>query len=225
MRQILGPERVGGQGLDHNQEESGNRAILALLDDPEVSGHVDMVITYRDGAYEAWAARGMIRFQRLLRDGRLTFAVVEQIGANPLADQSHTAVATCADELHAAAASGYPTEDLNRAFIEPEHLSYPHAYERIAQLFDSPYAPDLVVSPKCYAFGLQLGQHGALDVVQSRAPLAFAGPRVRPGVYESAPRQVDIAPTICEIMGFPTIDGADCSGGPQLNAASRRTCI
>ena len=30
-----GPERPGGQGLDPNQEESGNRAILALLTDPE----------------------------------------------------------------------------------------------------------------------------------------------------------------------------------------------
>ena len=40
-------------------------------------------------------------------------------------------------------------------------------YERIAQLFDSPRAPDLVVSPKAYAYGIQAGQHGALDVVQS----------------------------------------------------------
>jgi phosphonoacetate hydrolase len=212
MGQILGPERAGGQGLNHHQEESGNRAILALLRDPEVSGQVDMVVTCREGVYEVWAVRGMVRFRRLWRPGQLAFEVVEQIGANPVADQSPTAIATCADELHAATASGHFTENPNSAFIEPEHLSYPHAYERIAQLFDSPYAPDLVVSPKCYAFGLQLGQHGALDVVQSRAPLAFAGPRVRQGTYDSAPRQVDIAPTICEIMAFPTIDGADCSG-------------
>jgi hypothetical protein len=86
MGQILRPERAGGQGLDHNKEESGNRAILALLRDPQVSGHVDMVITYRDGAYEVWAARGTLRFQRLLRDGRLAFEVVERIGAKPLAD-------------------------------------------------------------------------------------------------------------------------------------------
>ena len=66
------------------------------------------------------------------------------------------------------------TDDANGAYIEPSQVSYPYAYERIAQLFDSPYAPDLVISPKCYAFGRQPGQHGALDVVQSRAPLAFA---------------------------------------------------
>jgi hypothetical protein len=209
---ILGPERAGGQGLDHHQEASGNTAILALLRDPQVAEQVDLVITWRDDAYEVWAARGMVRFQRLLCEGRLKFRVVEEIGENPIGDQRHTAVATCADELRAAAASGHPTDDANRAFIEPSHVTYPYAYERIAQLFDSPYAPDIVVSPRCYAFGLQPGQHGALDIVQSRAPLAFAGPGVKPGRYDSAPRHVDIAPTVCRLMDFAKIDGKDFSG-------------
>lgn len=212
MRHVLGPERQGGQGLDHNQEESGNRTILALLRDPQVADQMDLVITCRDQAYEVWAARGMVRFERRTANGRPEFAVIEQIGANPIADQRHTAVASCAEELAAAAASGHPTGDVNRAFIEPAQVSYPHAYERIAQLFDSPYAPDLIISPKCYAFGRQPGQHGALDVVQSRAPLAFAGPGIRPGLYNEAPRHVDIAPTLCRLMGFPLIDGRDWSG-------------
>jgi hypothetical protein len=212
MSEGLGPERPGGQGLDHHQEEAGNRAILALLRDPGVADQVDPVITQRDGAYEVWAARGMVRFERLAGAGRPAFRVLEQVGANPIADQRHTPIATCAEELGAAAASGHPAADVNRAFIEPSQVSYPHAYERIAQLFDSPYAPDLVISPKCYAFGLQPGQHGALDVVQSRAPLAFAGPGIRPGLYDSAPRHVDIAPTVCRLMGFPLIDGKDWSG-------------
>jgi hypothetical protein len=210
--EVLGPERLGGQGLDRNQEESGNRAILALLRDERAAKHTDLVITHRDGAYEVWAARGMVRFERRRRRRRLEFHVVEQIGENPLADQRHTTVATAEDELRAARASGHPTEDLNAAFIEPSELSYPHAYERIAQLFDSPLAPDLVVSPRCYTLGRQRGQHGALDVVQSRAPLAFAGPGIRPGMYDGAPRHVDIAPTICGAMGFPLIDGKDWSG-------------
>ena len=212
MADVLGPERPGGQGLDHHQEESGNRAIFALLRDRETAGLMDLVITWRDGAYEVWAERGMVRFERRAANGRPEFAILEQIGINPIADQRHTPIATCAEELTASAASGHPTEDVNRAFIEPAQLTYPYAYERIAQLFDSPYAPDLVVSPKCHAFGLQPGQHGALDVVQSRAPLAFAGPGVRPGLYDGAPRHVDIAPTVCRVMGFPLIDGKDWSG-------------
>lgn len=211
-QQILGPERLAGQGLDSNQEESGNRAILALLTDPEVRDHVDLVITYRDLAYEVWAERGMVRFRRVVREGRLEFPQIEQVGENPIADQRFDAVRSCAEELAAATASGFPTDDPNRAFIEPAQLAYPWAYERIAQLFDSPFAPDLVLSPKCYAFGLQAGQHGALDSVQSRAPLAFAGPGVSPGTYRAAARHVDIAPTICRLMGFPLINGMDCTG-------------
>src|SRR3972149_2507302 len=63
-QRIAGPERPGGQGLDGNQEESGNRAIAALLTDPVRGPQTDLAITYRDGAYEVWAKRGMIRFQR-----------------------------------------------------------------------------------------------------------------------------------------------------------------
>jgi hypothetical protein len=173
---------------------------------------MDLVITCRDGAYEVWATRGMVRFERRAGNGHPEFAVLEEIGTNPIADQRHTPIASCAEELAAAAVSGHPTDDVNRAFIEPSQVSYPHAYERVAQLFDSPYAPDLVISPKCYAFGRQPGQHGALDVVQSRAPLAFAGPGIRPGLYESAARHIDIAPTVCHLMRFPCIDGRNWSG-------------
>ncbi len=209
---ILGPERLAGQGIDSHQAESANRAILALLRDDDVRAHVDLVITHRDDAYEVWAERGLVRFQRVLRDGRLEFPVIEQIGENPIANQRCDAVRTCAEELAAARASGFPTEDANRTFIEPGELAYPWAYERVAQLFDSPFAPDLILSPKCYTFGLQRGQHGALDSVQSRAPLAFAGPGVKAGRYAVAARHVDIAPTICRLMRFPMVDGSDFSG-------------
>ncbi len=96
----------------------------------------------------------------------------------------------------------------------PSVLSHPYAYERIAQLFDSPRAPDIVLSPKAYAYGIQPGQHGALDVVQSRAPLVFSGPGVRRGLFKLGARQVDIAPTIARLMRFPKIAGRDASGSP-----------
>ncbi len=169
-----GPERPGGQGLDPNQYESGDRAIIALLKETRAADQVDLVATWRDGAYEVWSRGGMIRFQRL-RDpqGALSFEVIEQIGDNPLARQDPFAVATIDEELEAARLSGNPADDPNLAYFEPHTLTHPYAYERIAQLFDSPRGPDLVVSPKAYAYGIQPGQHGALDVVQSRAPLVF----------------------------------------------------
>jgi hypothetical protein len=88
-QRIAGPERSGGQGLDHHQEESGNRAIVALLTDPVRGEQVDLVMTFRreadasvdplrpsipqdergegsdsGGSYEIWAKRGMVRFVR-----------------------------------------------------------------------------------------------------------------------------------------------------------------
>ncbi|UCE84880.1 MAG: alkaline phosphatase family protein [Deltaproteobacteria bacterium] len=215
---VHGPERLGGQGLDPEQEESGNRAIRALLCDPEARDHVDLVVTWRgaardDGAYEVWARRGMVRFRRLLRDdGALDYEVLEVVGENPLANQDPHALRTLDAEREAARASGFDAEDPARRFIAAAHQSYPFAYERIAQLFDSPNTGDLVVSANDWTLGSQAGQHSALNVRQSRAPLFFAGPRIRPGVHEVAVRSVDIAPTVLAALGFPKVDGADATG-------------
>jgi phosphonoacetate hydrolase len=207
MRQY-GPERMAGQGLDPNQYESGDRTIAALLTEAPARDQVDLVATWRDGAYEIWARRGMVRFQRFLDDdGKIHFEVIEQVGENPVANQDPFAVSTIAEELAAAAASGHPSDDPDRAFLEPHAVTHPYAYERIAQLFDSPRAPDLMVSPKAYTYGIQPGQHGALDVVQSRAPLIFSGPGVKRGLHRVAARQVDIAPSIAHAMGFPAAEG------------------
>lgn len=210
-----GPERSGGQGLDRNQFESGDRAILALLKNTRAADQTDLVATFRDGAYEVWSRRGMVRFKRYSHPGgTLRFKVIEQIGENPIANQDPFAIASIDEELRASARSGNSSNDPNRAFFEPDVLSHPYAYERIAQVFDSPRGPDLIVSPKAYAYGLQPGQHGALDVVQSRAPLVWAGCGVAGGRYQLPARQVDIAPTIARIMHFPEFDGRGADGGP-----------
>ncbi|HUY28731.1 MAG TPA: alkaline phosphatase family protein [Candidatus Binataceae bacterium] len=218
-----GPERAGGQGLDPNQHESGDRAILALLKETRAADQTDLVATWRDGAYEVWSRRGMIRFKRY-RDaaGALGFVIIEQIGENPVAQQDPFAVATIEEELEAARRSGNPAADPNRAFFEPHTLIHPSAYERLAQLFDSPRGPDLVVSPKAYAYGIQPGQHGALDIVQSRAPLIFHGPGVRRGSFKIEARHVDIAPTIAAIMRFPEIDGYGPAGTPARTLLRRQ---
>jgi hypothetical protein len=221
-RRVATPERLVGQGLDQNQEESGNRAIVALLTD-SAHGETDWVATYRyrsdadgaplDGEYEVWALRGMVRFRRFLADDGYGYEVVEQAGENPIANQDPTAVATIAEEMEAAAASGYGSPDPNRSFMDPQTLSYPLAYEKIAQLFDSPNAPDIVINPKTWQFGRQPGQHGAADVVQARAPLVFSGPGIKGrGVADTLCKQVDIAPTLAKLLGMPLIDGKDSTG-------------
>jgi phosphonoacetate hydrolase len=215
QRREHGPERRGGQGLDPHQYDSGDATILALLAETPAADFVDLAITWRGDAYEVWSRHGMIRFKRYADDrGALSFEVIEQLGENPIANQDPFIISTIEEELDAAARSGNRTDDPNRAYFEPRVISHPYAYERIAQLFDSPRAPDLIVSPKAYAYGIQPGQHGALDVVQCRAPLVFSGAGVRRGTFKLNARQVDVAPTIARIAGLPKIAGLDAAGSP-----------
>ncbi len=218
----VGPERLRGQGLDPHQHESGDKAIHTLLTDATAGPQTDLVMTWRDDAYEVWAARGMIRFQRFFADGGgYDYRVIEQIGENPIEKQDAKALATIDEELAASKASGFPGDEPNRAYVRSEHSTYPYAYERIAQLFDSPNAPDLAVNPQAFAFGRQPGQHGALDVMHARSPLVFSGPGVKQGVTTDAPsRQIDIAPTIAKLCGFPLIDGADITGRTSSQRAA-----
>src|SRR5258707_12861224 len=91
----FGPERLVGQGLDIHQAESGDRTILALLAETPAADQVDLVATWRDDAYEVWSRRGMIRFKRFAdQNGALSFQVIEQIGANPIANQDPSIVST-----------------------------------------------------------------------------------------------------------------------------------
>ncbi len=155
----------------------------------------------------------MVRFvRRYAAEGGYSYNIIEQVGENPIADQDPTLLSTMAEELEAAAQSGHSKTDPAKAFIEPEQVSYPLAYERITQLFDSPNAPDIAVSPKSYAFGRQPGQHGALDVVQSRAPLVFSGPGVTSGETDAICSHVDVTPTLAKLLGLSLIDGMDSSG-------------
>jgi hypothetical protein len=214
-----GPERLRGQGLDHHQEESGNRAILALLTDPVAGEQIDLVLTWRaavgdrPAAYEVWSRRGMTRFRRVVTaDGTLGFETLEVVGVDPIVNLDPLALTTLADERGAAAASGFDPDDPDRRFIAPEHQSYPFAHERIAQLFDSPNAPDLAVSPLDWCSGSQPGTHGGLHVRQARAPLWLSGPGIVTGRHQLAVRSIDIAPTCLAALRFPLVDGADATG-------------
>lgn len=213
---VHGPERLAGQGLDPQQTESGNRLIATLLTDPVVGPQIDLLLTWRPTGYEAWAERGMVRFLRLVDDsGRLHFQVAEVLGENPVAQQDPLALNSVELEAAAAVASGFNGADPERRFIAPERQTYPFAYERIAQLFDSPNAPDIAVSPRDWCSGSQPGTHGALHVRQARAPLWFSGCGVRAGHHPIAARAVDIAPTCLAALGFPQIEGAGPAGVPS----------
>ena len=176
--------------------EAADRALEVLLD-PALEPIVDMVLTHRDGRYEALAAGGRVTFERTPTGA---FVEVDHAGRNPLADQSTDRFVGLENERR----NLHPHRDVN---------AYPFAYEQTAQLFDAPAAPDLcVIHSAAHNWadqGGHLGEHGSIGIVQARAPMVIGGKGVKSlGVIPSAARLVDTAPTIAALLGCaPRPDG------------------
>jgi hypothetical protein len=172
-------------------------AALGVLLDGALEPIVDMVCTRRDGVYEALAHDGSVRFRR---DDRGGYEVVDVEGLDPLADQSTDRFTPIAEEL----ATPHPHRRDN---------AYPFAYDQIAQLYDSPAAPDLcVIHSAAHNWedqGGHRGEHGSIGVVQARAPFVIAGKGVRnDGLVPRSARLVDVAPTVAALLGCaPLEDG------------------
>jgi phosphonoacetate hydrolase len=195
-------EPASGQRGGHHVSEEHRAAVdaaLAVLLDARLEPIVDMVLTRRDGAFEALAPDGRVAFLREASNGQ-PWTVVSCEGRNPLAEQSAGRFTPLADEV----AHKHPHRRDN---------TYPHAYEQVAQLFDAPAAPDLcVIHSAAHNWedqGGHRGEHGSLGVVQARAPLVFAGKGVRgTGLVPRSARLVDVAPTIAALLGCaPRDDG------------------
>ena len=182
-------------------EADVERALEVLLDSA-LDPIVDMVLTSRDGGYEALSHDGWVRFRRT-DAGR--YEVLETEGADPLADQSTGKFTPLAEE---------------RAHRHPHRRdnAYPFAFEQIGQLFDHASAPDLcVIHSAAHNWedqGGHRGEHGSLGVVQARAPFVIAGRGVRAeGIVPRAGRLVDVAPTIAALLGVaPHADGTHLTG-------------
>ena len=167
---------------------------------------VDMVAwSPTPDTYELASARGHLRFSRHRdRDAedRRAYRYSESLldGENPVARQEVSHLGHLADER----ADPHPGRRSN---------SYPHAFDHLAQLFDHPSAPDLVVLHSASHYwgdqGGHLGEHGSLGVVQARAPFIVAGSGVRAlGMVEASCRLVDVAPTALELLGCPAPSGS-----------------
>jgi hypothetical protein len=98
--------------------------------------------------------------------------------------------------------------------------AYPYAAPRLLSFFSHPdRSPDLAIvhTPRHYFpdEGGHVGEHGSLDVIQSRAPLILAGPRVgRQGYAAAHARLVDVGPTMAVLAGVPEDDLVDRHGDP-----------
>jgi hypothetical protein len=108
--------------------------------------------------------------------------------------------------------------------------SYPEPARRLLSLFADPSrSPDLVVVHTPRHFfpdeGGHRGEHGSLDVVQSRAPLLVSGPgAARRGVVADHARMVDIAPTLLRAAGVTAERHLDADGA-ALDGAAREDLV
>jgi hypothetical protein len=113
---------------------------------------------------------------------------------------------------------GFPAALLGHPLSAAEWLAgtaateYPDLPVQAVEFFDSPRAPDVLVSP-IDGVGFRagrLGGHGALSRVETVVPLVFAGPGVRAGRLYAA-RTLDLTPTLLSYLGVPydatTMDG------------------
>lgn len=185
--------------LEKASPDKLERALEVLLS-ASLEPIVDLVAwSPEPGHFEVASAEGHMTFERTTstarpgEQGTGGYEVTSVTGNDPIAvtDPSHLA------SLDAQMETPHPKRGAN---------SYPHAHDHLAQVFDHPSAPDLVVlHTGAHYWGDQgghLGEHGSLGVLQSRAPFIVSGAGVHPaGLVDRSCRLVDVAPTILELLG------------------------
>jgi phosphonoacetate hydrolase len=175
--------------------------VVAALTVPELAPVVDLVVWVEDGA--AMAANHLGRV-RLLVDGRHEVLA----GVDPVTDTSPMALLP------------YQLELEDPGPLVSTDNAYPYAAQRILSPFADPdRSPDLaVVHTPRHHFpdeGGHVGEHGSLDVIQSRAPLVLSGPGVqRLGLVDGHARLVDVGPTLAALAGVSHEDLVDAHGAP-----------
>ncbi len=183
---------------------AGDRArVVDALTVPDLATVVDLVVWVEEvhGERVAHAANhgGRVRLRPGGRHELLS-------GTDPVASEDPLACLPYAVEL------AHPSP---RTSVEN---AYPEAAERLLSLFaDATRSPDLVVvhTPRHYfpEEGGHLGEHGSLDVIQSRAPLVLSGAGVlRRGVVAQHARLVDVGPTMAALAGVAPEDLTDADG-------------
>lgn len=185
----------------------------AVMTDPELADRVELVVrrTTHD-TYRAAAVDGAVTFRRSAVDGRHRYEVTGVQGRDPLADQ---------------ATDRWIGHEHERAEAPPDRTrnAYPHAFDSIAQFFDAPHAPDLVITHTAsHMTDGHLGQHGSLGAVQARAPFIAAGAGVRSsGWVDRSTRIVDVAPTVAALLQLdPHPDGRGPTGERRADALLAR---
>ena len=200
-------------------------AFVRALCDPGLADIVDLVCWVEGDAASgrtAYAANSVGRV-RLHVDGPAE--VID--GDNPLGSEDPLAFLPYDKEV----ATPSPARSTENA--------YPLAASRLLSFFaNTDRSPDLAIVHTPRHFfpdeGGHVGEHGSLDVIQSRAPFILSGAGVRrSGFVEEYARLVDVGPTLAHLVGVADeelrdADGLPLDGSPQtghLEAGASRTHV
>jgi phosphonoacetate hydrolase len=192
--------------LSAAQVATRRESVVAALTSPDLASIIDLVVWVdADGSSDlgpfAMAASHVGRV-RMHRDG--SHEVLH--GFDPIASEDPMAFLPYDREC----ASPCPPTSRDNA--------YPYAASRILSLFADPTrSPDVAVmhTPRHFFPGQDghVGEHGSLDVIQSRAPLLLSGRGVPAhGMVDGHARLVDVAPTLAALAGVPESELRDAKG-------------
>ena len=196
--------------LSAAQVSARRESVVRRLTSPDLASIVDLVVWVEvdagrasDAGPLAMAASHVGRV-RLHLDGR--HEVLE--GLDPIASEDPMAFLP------------YDLECANPGPLTSRENAYPYAASRILSLFADPTrSPDVAVMHTPRHFfperGGHVGEHGSLDVIQSRAPLLLSGKGVTArGIVDEHARLVDVCPTLAKLAGVPDADLRDAEGQP-----------
>ena len=200
--------------LSTAQVSTRRESVVRALTSPELAPIVDLVVWVDDGDGSVAMAASHVGRVRLHLDGR--HEVVE--GLDPIASEDPMAFLP------------YDRERADPSPLASRDNAYPYAAARILSLFKDPSrSPDVAVmhSPRHFfpEQGGHVGEHGSLDVIQSRAPLLLSGKGVAVrGLVDEHVRLVDVGPTLAALSGVPDADLRDAAGDP-LDGVVLTACL
>ena len=107
--------------------------------------------------------------------------------------------------------------EVSNASPHHEDNAYPLPWLRLSSFFADRRSPDIaIIHTSAHYFpdeGGHLGEHGSLNVIQSRAPMILSGAGVtRRGTIDGYVRLVDVMPTLAWVAGVDSQSLADLDG-------------
>jgi hypothetical protein len=196
--------------LSAEQVLSRRESFVTALTSPDLASIVDLVVWVEVDADDPSGdglvaiAASQVGRVRLHPDGRHRVLA----GVDPIASEDPMAFLP------------YDRECASPGPAASRENAYPYAASRILSLFADPArSPDLAVMHVPGHFfpeqGGHVGEHGSLDVIQSRAPLLLSGRGVRKrGIVDEHAWLVDVCPTLAVMAGAPRADLHDALGDP-----------